>query len=144
MTAQRSTKEEHSYARQRKTETGDGCPFCAMNHGHPQFVRETGHLKVLLNRTPYSIWDNQGVIDHLMIVPKVHTAKLGDLDAAAAVEFIKLVDEYESDGYNLYARATNSNNRSVVHQHTHLIKLDGKQRNFLFMLRKPWYLRLSK
>ncbi len=115
-----------------------------MQPGHPQFVRETKHLKVVRNRTPYSIWDSQGVLDHLMIVPKQHTDKLGHLNDEAASEFVKLIDEYEEDGYSFYARALNSTVRSVVHQHTHLIKLDGKKRNFLLMVRKPWYFRLSK
>jgi diadenosine tetraphosphate (Ap4A) HIT family hydrolase len=79
-----------------------------------------------------------------MIVPKIHTAKLSEIGDEASVEFIRLVETYEMNGYSLYARAVNSKLRSVVHQHTHLIKLDGRQRNFLFMLRKPWYFRLSK
>ena len=144
MTAQRSTKEEFDYAKYLKTKGGTDCPFCNMNTGHPQFVLETDNLKVLRNRTPYSLWDSQGVIDHLMIVPKVHTAKLGDLDAKAAAELIALIGTYEIDGYNIYARAVTSTTRSVVHQHTHLIKLDGKKRTFLFMLRRPWYFRISK
>ena len=115
-----------------------------MNKGHIQFVRETKHLKVVRNRVPYSLWDNQRVLEHLMIVPKIHTGKLGDLGEAGAVEFIKLIDEYESAGYNIYARSVDSTNRSVVHQHTHLMKLGGKEVDFLFMLRKPWYFRLSK
>lgn len=144
MTAQRSTKEEYRYANKRTEEKGEGCPFCAITPGHPQYVSETKNLKVIRNRTPYSLWDSQGVLDHLMIVPKQHTGKLGDLSSEAASEFVKIIDSYEEDGYSVYARALNSTIRSVAHQHTHLIKLDGKQRNFLFMLRKPWYFRLSK
>lgn len=142
MTAPRSTKEERSYQKQRKQDVADGCPFCAIAVGHPQYVRETAHLKVIRNRTPYSLWDSQGVVEHLMIVPKQHTNKLGSLGAQAAVEYIALVDEYESKGYNLYARSVTSTNRSVVHQHTHLIKLDGKERSFLLMMKKPWYVRV--
>lgn len=115
-----------------------------MNEGHPQFVRQTKHLKVVRNRTPYSLWDDQTVLDHLMIVPLVHAAKLGDLNDEAASEFIGLMREYEAEGYCMYARALNSSVRSVVHQHTHLMKLDGKKRNFLLMLRKPWYFRASR
>ena len=144
MTAQRSTKEEHDYGRMRKQDTDKGCPFCEMTEGHPQYVRETNHLKVIRNRTPYSLWDGQGVLDHLMIVPVRHTGKLGDLGSEAAEEFIRLIDEYEEQGYNLYARSVTSVVRSVAHQHTHLIKLDGKKRTLLFMLRKPWYFRISK
>ena len=144
MTASRSTKEERSYKRFRKNDAHTDCPFCVITKGHSQYVRETKHLKVIRNRTPYSLWDSQGVIDHLMIVPKQHTNKLGSLGDAAAVEFISLIDEYESSGYNMYARSVDSSNRSVVHQHTHLMKLDGREKTFLFMLKKPWYFRLSK
>jgi diadenosine tetraphosphate (Ap4A) HIT family hydrolase len=144
MTAPRSTKEEFVYRRHLKADKTKDCPFCEMQPGHPQFVRETNHLKVVRNRVPYSLWDNQKVLEHLMVVPKKHTDKLGDLGDAAAVEFIKLIDEYESTGYNIYARAVDSSNRSVKHQHTHLMKLAGKEVNFLFMMRKPWYFRLSK
>lgn len=144
MTAQRSTHEEHSYAKMKHDDAGKECPFCTIEVGHPQYVQETKSLKVIKNRTPYSLWDSQGVLDHIMIVPKIHTAKLSEIGDEASVEFIRLVETYEMNGYSLYARAVNSKLRSVVHQHTHLIKLDGRQRNFLFMLRKPWYFRLSK
>lgn len=144
MTAQRSTKEEHWYANKQKTEGGGGCPFCVITPGHAQYVSETKNLKVIRNLTPYSLWDSQGVLDHLMIVPKQHTGKLGAIGDEAASEFMRIIDTYEEEGYSFYARALNATTRSVAHQHTHLIKLDGKQRNFLFMLRKPWYFRLSK
>lgn len=144
MTAPRSTKEEHSYKRLRKSDARRDCSFCAINEGDAQYVSETTHLKVIRNRTPYSLWDSQGVADHLMVVPKTHTDKLGSLGPEAAVEFIGLIDQYESAGYNLYARSLTSTNRSVVHQHTHLIKLSGREKNFLLMLKKPWYFRISK
>lgn len=143
MTAQRSTKEEHLYSRKRTQELGGGCVFCAIAKGHPQYVSETKHLKVIRNQTPYSLWDGQGVLDHLMIVPKQHTNKLGDLSGDAAKEFFALVEQYEEQNYNLYARSVHSTVRSIPHQHTHLIKLDGKQRKFLMMVRKPWYFRIS-
>ena len=144
MTAQRSTKEEREYRRKTTEDKGSGCPFCAMNEGHPQFVRETKHLKVVRNRRPYSLWDDQGVVDHLMIVPKQHTGKLGDLNSEAADEFIALIGDYEEKGYCFYGRALHSKVRSEPHQHTHLMKLDNKKRNLLLMARKPWYFRLSK
>lgn len=127
MTAQRSTKEQYEYMRKTNEDKGKGCPFCGMNEGHPQFVRETTHLKVIKNRRPYSLWDDQGVVDHLMIVPKQHTSKLGTLNHEAANEFIALIDEYEEKGYSFYARALHSTVRSEPHQHTHLMKLDDKK-----------------
>lgn len=145
MTATRSTKEQYSYERHnRHNDPKKACPFCAMEKGHVQYVEETQYLKVIRNRLAYSLWDGQGVRDHLMIVPKEHTDKLGQLSPEAAVEFIKLIDRYESDGYNLYARAPVSSVKSVPHHHTHLIKLDGRTKRFLFMLRWPFYIRLTR
>ena len=144
MTAQRSTKQQHEYQRNTNEDQGKGCPFCAMSEGHPQFVRETEYLKVIKNRCPYSLWNDQGVVDHLMIVPKQHTGKLGDLNSEAADEFMALIGDYEEKGYCFYGRALHSKVRSEPHQHTHLMKLDNKKRNFLLMARKPWYFRLSK
>jgi diadenosine tetraphosphate (Ap4A) HIT family hydrolase len=79
-----------------------------------------------------------------MIVPKVHTDRLGELDSNAAVEYVKLIDRYESEGYKLYARTPSSVVKSVKHQHTHLLQLDGKEKHFVFLLRKPFYIRLSR
>jgi len=144
MTATRSTQEEHAYRKYSRAHQHDACPFCAIKTGHPQYVEETKSLKVIRNRMPYSVWDGQGVTDHLMIVPKLHTDKLGHIDSEAAVEFIALVDKYETAGYNLYARAPSSKVKSVFHQHAHLIKLDGAHKRFLLFLRKPFYFRLSR
>lgn len=144
MTATRSTKEEHSYKLHRRRETGSRCVFCAISKNDKQYVEETTYFKVIRNLFPYSIWDGQGVHDHLMIIPKAHTDKLGNMNEKAAIEYLQIIDRYESEGYNLYARAPASTVKSVVHQHTHLILLDGKERRFVFLLRKPFYIRLSR
>lgn len=145
MTAPRSTKQEHIYRKHRSDDARSGdCPFCSMHAAHPQFVRETQYFKVVRNRTAYSLWDNQSVTEHLMLVPKQHTSKLAELSDKAATEYTRLVGQYEMDGYNIYTRAIKSANRSVPHHHTHLLKLNGKVISFLFMIAKPWYVRLSK
>lgn len=147
MTASRSTKEQHDYRKLLAADRGSKdktCDFCAMNEGHPQFVRQTKHFKVIRNRTPYSLWDEQQVLDHLMVVPIQHTAKVGDLGGEAAGEFVELLGEYDAAGYCMFARALNASVRSMVHQHTHLMKLNGKKRTVLFMLCKPWYVRISR
>lgn len=147
MTASRSTRQEHEYQRLLAIDRDDKakeCPFCKMKERHPQFVRQERYFKVIRNRTPYSLWDEQVVLDHLMIVPIKHTAKVSDLGGEAAEEYVRLLGEYDERGYCMFARALNASVRSVVHQHTHLMKLDGKKRRFLFMVRKPWYFRLSR
>lgn len=143
MTASRSIKEENQYRRFRRTHAGEKCPFCSIDQGHVQYVEETNHLNVIRNLMPYSIWDGQGVLDHLMITPKVHTDSLKGMDADTALEYTNLLGSYESQGYNIYARTRGSNIKSVTHQHTHLLKLDGDNKRFLLVLRKPFYLRLS-
>lgn len=82
--------------------------------------------------------------DHLLIIPKQHTDKLGDLSDVAAIEFLRLIDKYEDRGYNVFARAPLSKIKSVVHQHTHLIQPSDKRTNFILYFRKPFYIRLSR
>lgn len=147
MTAPRSTREEYLYRKHRKNtanNTTPACPFCIIANDDPYYVEETDYFKIIRNRFPYSIWDGQGVKDHLMIVPKQHTDKLGDLTNEARIEYISLIDKYETASYNLYARAPASKIKSVIHQHSHLILPDDKERNFLFVVRKPMYMRISQ
>lgn len=143
MTANHSTKVYRRYLQGRKDDEGAACPFCSIDKGHEQYVEETARFKVIRNRLPYSIWDGQGVLDHLMITPKKHTDSLKGMEAATATEYLDLASDYEHRGYNLYARSPGSNVKSVIHQHTHLIRLDGKDKRFVLVLRKPFYVRLS-
>lgn len=108
-----------------------------MQPGHPQFVVQTKHFKVVRNLYPYSLWDDHSVADHLMIVPKEHVGSLSGLGAETAQEFLNLVAVYEKEGYNVYARAPQSKMRTILHQHTHLIKITDKKRNFIFFIQRP-------
>ena len=136
-------KERQAYNKLRRFDNArDDCTFCIMTTDNPQFVREGEHFRVIRNRTPYSFWDGQGVVDHLMIVPKQHTDRLGKLSPEAAVEYMSIIEEHESKGYNVYARAPGSSAKSVVHQHTHLIKTDGKGHRLLVHVRWPLYARI--
>lgn len=141
MTAQRSRKEELTYkkyvTKQRRQKEHE-CVFCAINSSSDQLVRQTQYFKVIVNIFPYSVWDGEAVDDHLMIVPIKHTDKLGSLPAAAASELLQLIDSYEDKGYNLYARAPGSAIKSVIHQHSHLIKPKGGRKRLVFYLRKPY------
>lgn len=139
MTATRSTAEERQYQQLRKQDAGADCPFCAIQDGHEQFVTETDHFRVIRNRIPYSLWDSHRVADHLMVVPKQHTDRLLELPKKAMAEYTKILGNYENRGYNIYARSPGSNIKSVIHQHTHLIKLSGHKINFLLMARKPYF-----
>lgn len=134
----RTYKLDRKYKEHRKkSKNSKACQFCEINEGHPELVETTKSLKVITNKFPYSLWDSQGVVEHLMIVPKKHLDTLNDLSLEEAYEYLQLVGEYENNGYNIYARAPVSNRRTIVHQHTHLLKLDGKSKKVVVYLKKP-------
>lgn len=91
---------------------------------------------------PYTQWDGQGVVDHIMVIPKKHTDTLSDLTSHEAIEYVELIASYESRGYSVYSRSPSSTRKTVVHQHTHLIKLDNQTKKLLFYLKKP-FLRIT-
>lgn len=139
MTATRSRKQVKDYRKHRKNaKKPDGCTFCLIDSQSSQYISETKHFKVIRNIFGYSLWDSQKVADHLMVVPKKHTDSLSKLPKEAAVEFVDIISTYEDKRYNIYARAPASVMKTVVHQHTHLIKPLGKPRRFIFFLRKPY------
>ncbi len=116
----------------------EGCVFCDISSGSDQIIQETKSFRVIINIFPYSYWDDQGVVDHLMIIPKQHTDTLSDLSAPESVEFIDLLSSWESKGYDFTARAPGSNRKTVIHQHTHLLKLDRKTKKFTLYSNRPY------
>ena len=139
MTAVRSRKESRDYDKYRKTIIPGACQFCDIQQGDRQLIAETADFKIIRNIFPYSIWDSQRVADHLMILPKQHTDTLRDLSPKQAQEYVRLISDYESKGYNVYARAPASRIKTVVHQHTHLIKPSGAPSKVVFMIRRPYF-----
>lgn len=142
--ATRSRKENNTYKKYRNSDTDfkNGCVFCSYTNDSPSFVSETKSFKIIRNIFPYSVWDSQKVADHLMVVPKLHTDTLSDLKSHEAIEFVEIIASYESQGYNVYARAPKSKMKSVVHQHTHLIKPADAKTKLLLYIRKP-YIRIT-
>lgn len=143
MSATRSTREEHIYSQMLKKTPINICAFCSLKKGDEQFVSETKFFKVIKNAYPYSIWDGQGVTDHLMVIPKEHTDTIAHFTNAMSLEYSRTVGNYEGMGYNVYARTPTSKSKSVTHQHTHLIKVDGESKRLIFLMRWPFYLRIS-
>lgn len=136
MTATRSRNEEKEYRAYLKTLPKDICVFCA---GYNEsLVEESPLFKVVKNIFAYSIWDGQKVTDHLMIAPKQHIDTIAHFTGEMFVEFHKLAAKYEQAGYNIYARASASAVKSVPHQHTHLIKTEGKPKRLVVLSRKPY------
>lgn len=116
------------------------CVFCAYNDENSGIVDNTKHFWIVKNAFPYDLWDDLDVLEHLMIVPHAHTESLATLPEAAIVEYGKLLARYEDAGFSFYARAQTVITKSVPHQHTHLIKLDNKQKKAIFYLKKPYML----
>ncbi len=139
--ATRSIKEEKRYSKYRKNKMQNRCVFCSPSSD--EVFKETKSFFIIKNKFAYSVWDGQGVKDHLMIVPKKHTDSLSDFSSHEIIEYFDIVSSYEKEGYDLWSRAPKSNRKTVTHLHSHLILLDRKTKKFLFYLNKP-YLRLSR
>jgi diadenosine tetraphosphate (Ap4A) HIT family hydrolase len=142
--ATRTRKDEKRYALHRKEiHSKTDCIFCDYSVGDESFLRETKSFKIIDNIFPYTHWDGQGVLDHIIVVPKKHTDTLSDLSSYEAIEYVEIISSYENQGYSVYSRAKTSTRKTVVHQHTHLIKLDNQTKNIVLYVRKP-YLRIVK
>lgn len=144
MTAQRSRKQEVKYRKHLKNAPQtENCSFCTIKKGDDIFVGETKHFRIIKNLFPYSVWDQQDVIDHLMIVPKIHTETFAVFTPEISAEYVELLSEFENQEYSSYTRAAKALTKSVPHLHTHLIKLSGKYKRLVFFARRP-YIRLAK
>lgn len=124
----------------RKIPKLDLCPFCDPHNQAQRIVEESEHAYVIENMVHYSQWEMRSVVDHLMIIPKRHVTNLQELTKAERSDIIDLMAKYETKGYDIFARSPISKSRSVPHQHTHLLKTDGKPGRALLFLRKPYIL----
>ena len=135
----RSRRDQRRYQKYRTALSAAVCDFCDIREGHNQFIAETTSFKIIRNIFPYDFWDGQWVDDHLMVVPKQHTDTLKSLNPKQAVEYLKLISDYEGRGYNVYARAPGSLAKTIVHQHTHLIKGREHYRKFVLHVDRPYF-----
>jgi ATP adenylyltransferase len=119
-----------------------GCGFCSFSDGDKEneVIKDYEYFWLVKNIFPYDIWDDQGVVDHLMLVPKKHIDSIGDMDEKELLEYSKILAVYDKAGYSIYARSSSNVIKSVAHQHTHFIKLDGKEMSFMFYSKKPYLL----
>lgn len=137
----RSVKSRNAYDKYRKQVKSDSiCQFCQIDSSSPQQISESKYFRTITNLFPYDLWDGQGVDHHIMIIPKKHTTSIAEFTDTEAVEFVNLLATYESQGYNVYARAPGNKIKSVVHQHTHLIKSSRKLLKTMVFIRKPYIL----
>ncbi len=77
-----------------------------------------------------------------MLIPKKHTDNLAALLPEERAEFIDLVIDYESKGYNLYLREPKNSVKSVDHHHTYLLKL-GDKVNSIQYIKEPYSLKYN-
>lgn len=134
----KSRKKYHSFP------ATNECQFCNPKEHAAAIYQETPHAYVIANRVFYDQWELRKVTDHRMIIPRRHVHTLAELSAEERTDIIDLIADYESQGYEVYARAPTSTTRSVQHQHTHLIKAEPKTGRGLFYLRKPYILWLFR
>lgn len=111
------------------------CVFCSSNRH--KILKENQHFYVTENIFPYTIWDHFGVAEHLLLVPKRHVEGVAELTDSESKSYMKLLREYEKQDYNYFARAPVNEKKTVAHQHTHLIKVDKREKNFLIYVKRP-------
>lgn len=129
---------ERRYAEYREAHRSSGCAFCALvDNPSDEVVEDTKQCLVIVSMFGYDFWDDCGVSEHLMVIPKRHVESLAELDDAERVDYMNTIAEQQVRGYSLYARAPSSITGSVAHQHTHLIKIDNVRKKWLIFLRKP-------
>jgi len=71
-----------------------------------------------------------------MIVPKRHVDTIAHLTDEERAAYMDLLAHYESAGYSIYLRSTQSGRKTVAHQHTHLIEVGESIKAQLF-IEKP-------
>lgn len=143
MAVARSRKENKKYSNYLQSLEPEACAFCSIHESDERLVAATKYFKVIKNIFPYSLWDDQQVLDHLLVLPEQHTDSLADMSAEQKVDFVDLIERYEKAGYNIYARAPASQTKTVYHQHTHLIKTQGRTKHIILSVKKP-YMRLAR
>lgn len=134
------SKRQH-YARLNKSDKQRGdCSFCTDETLSGRVIEEYKTMHLIPNRTHYDMFEGLRVHDHLMIIPKRHLESIDDFTEEEKIEMMSIAGKYERQGYSVYARGVGSINRSVKHQHTHLLKLRNIRAKFVFYMRRPYFL----
>lgn len=116
------------------------CPFCHIVPERKVIEKAKDYL-VVENLYPYDVWEGRKVLEHLLLIPRQHVGSLHDVSKETQINMVEKMAEYERNGYDVYARASGSVQRSIhEHQHSHLIKTDTKHAKFFLLLRKPYLL----
>lgn len=117
------------------------CSFCDLDADtRARIVKQNKHSYIVNIRTQYDTWEGHDVSEHYMVIPNRHVRHFKELTPLEKLEIMDAMADYESQGFNVYARGVNSPRRSMVHQHTHLIKIHGKRNKFMLFMEKPYFL----
>lgn len=120
-----------------------GCSYCNDHKNKTYRLVAEGKTMVLVhNRVMYDMFEGQRVTENLMVIPIRHVKSLADFTDEEKLEYMTILGKYEKQNYDIYARGVGSVTRSMVHQHTHLIKMENinKLPRVLFFIRKPYFL----
>lgn len=136
----RKRSSQKTYVTYLKKISQSPCQFCEFTEKSQQTIAHKKTHLIIKNIFGYDIWDDNDVVDHLMIVPKRHIVSISEMNKNEQTEYIQTISQYEKKGYSVYARAPQNISKSIVHQHTHLIKLGEKRKKIKLFLRKPHFL----
>lgn len=134
----RSRMLQRTYIDYLKTVKNDACVFCGVSAKDPEAIIEENKLTyVIKNRFGYTVWDGCAVLEHLMIIPKVHRSSLESFTKKELLEWSEVCARYEQRGYSMYTRSQDNITRSIAHHHTHFIRLANQRKKYIMYIRKP-------
>ncbi len=113
------------------------CVFCEIKKGSSEIVKTYPLFNIVTNAFPYTLWDSCSVTEHMMIVPARHIESMSSFTLDEVAEYHLIASDYKKKGYDLYARGLSSNMKSILHQHTHLLKTDGNKIHGLVYIEEP-------
>lgn len=116
----------------------DGCDFCqTASDIHATVIKDMPDFWIINARFPYQIWDGCTVVEHLLLVPKRHVTSVHELTDDEKKSYVDMIGEYEDKGYVVYSRSPRAHTKSMVHHHTHFIKLNATRVQTMVYHKKP-------
>lgn len=112
------------------------CAFCTTAQ-QENVLAENETMYVIKNRVAYDLFEGYRVSEHVMVIPRQHRLSMREFNEQEKIDFFNLAAVYETEGFCVFARGLNSPSRSVDHQHTHLIKIQGKPVKSMLYAARP-------
>lgn len=103
----------------------NNCSFCIIGQSESinEILEENRYFWVIKNAFPYAVWDGRKVIEHLLIVPKQHIVSFSEMTNKQRKSMVKIINKYDQLEYSFMERCASNKEKSMPHQHTHLIKV---------------------